>query len=74
MAALTADICAKSPVAIRTGKAMFARQRSMSLEEAYDYAGTVMACNAGWPRMPPRASMPSSRSAGPCGRGAEAFL
>jgi len=29
--ALTAEICAKSPVAIRTGKAMFARQRSMGL-------------------------------------------
>jgi enoyl-CoA hydratase/carnithine racemase len=43
--ALTASICAKSPVAIRTGKAMFSRQRSMSLEEAYAYAGNVMACN-----------------------------
>ncbi len=43
--ALTADICAKSPVAIRTGKAMFGRQRSMGLEEAYSYAGNVMACN-----------------------------
>ncbi|MBM6579538.1 enoyl-CoA hydratase [Microvirga sp. BT689] len=43
--ALTASICAKSPVAIRTGKAMFGRQRSMSLEEAYAYAGNVMACN-----------------------------
>jgi enoyl-CoA hydratase/carnithine racemase len=43
--ALTADICAKSPVAIRTGKAMFGRQRSMSLEEAYSYAGNIMACN-----------------------------
>ncbi|EIM27910.1 enoyl-CoA hydratase [Microvirga lotononidis] len=45
VAALTAEICAKSPVAIRTGKAMFGRQRSMSLEEAYAYAGDVMACN-----------------------------
>jgi enoyl-CoA hydratase/carnithine racemase len=43
--ALTAEICAKSPVAIRTGKAMFGRQRSMSLEEAYSYAGNIMACN-----------------------------
>ena len=43
--ALTASICAKSPVAIRTGKAMFGRQRSMGLEEAYSYAGNVMACN-----------------------------
>jgi enoyl-CoA hydratase/carnithine racemase len=45
VAALTASICAKSPVAIRTGKAMFGRQRSMCLEEAYSYAGNVMACN-----------------------------
>jgi enoyl-CoA hydratase/carnithine racemase len=45
VAALTADICTKSPVAIRTGKAMFSRQRSLSLEEAYAYAGDVMACN-----------------------------
>jgi enoyl-CoA hydratase/carnithine racemase len=45
VAALTEEICAKSPVAIRTGKAMFSRQRSMSLEEAYAYAGNVMACN-----------------------------
>jgi enoyl-CoA hydratase/carnithine racemase len=45
VAALTAEICAKSPVAIRTGKAMFSRQRSMGLEEAYAYAGNVMACN-----------------------------
>ncbi len=45
VAALTADICAKSPVAIRTGKAMFSRQRSMGLEEAYAFAGDVMACN-----------------------------
>jgi enoyl-CoA hydratase/carnithine racemase len=45
VAALTSDIRAKSPVAIRTGKAMFSRQRSMSLEDAYDYASDVMACN-----------------------------
>ncbi|HEY7384917.1 MAG TPA: enoyl-CoA hydratase [Beijerinckiaceae bacterium] len=45
VASLTADICAKSPVAVRTGKAMFARQRTMSLEDAYAYAGNVMACN-----------------------------
>ena len=45
VAALTASICAKSPVAIRAGKAMFGRQRSMSLEDAYAYAGNVMACN-----------------------------
>ena len=45
LAALTEQICAKSAVAIRTGKAMFSRQRSMGLEEAYAYAGNVMACN-----------------------------
>lgn len=45
VASLTGDICAKSPVAIRTGKAMFGKQRSMSLDEAYRYAGGVMACN-----------------------------
>jgi enoyl-CoA hydratase/carnithine racemase len=43
--ALADAICSKSPVAIRTGKAMFALQRSMSLEDAYAYAGQVMACN-----------------------------
>ncbi len=45
VASLTAEICAKSPVAVRTGKAMFSRQRSMSLEDAYAYAGKIMACN-----------------------------
>lgn len=45
VAALTADICAKSPVAVRTGKAMFHRQRAMGLADAYSYAGDVMACN-----------------------------
>ncbi len=45
VASLASDICSKSPVAIRTGKAMFGRQRSMGLEEAYAYAGQVMACN-----------------------------
>lgn len=45
VADLTSAICAKSPVAIRTGKAMFNRQRSLSLEDAYAYAGEVMACN-----------------------------
>ncbi len=39
------EICAKSPVAVRTGKAMFGRQRAMSLEDAYAYAGDVMAHN-----------------------------
>ena len=45
VASLAADICSKSPVAIRTGKAMFSRQRAMSLEDAYAYAGGVIACN-----------------------------
>ena len=45
VASLAAEICAKSPVAVRTGKAMFSRQRAMSLEDAYAYAGSVMACN-----------------------------
>lgn len=42
---LTASICAKSAVAVRTGKAMFARQLAMPLGEAYAYAGEIMACN-----------------------------
>ncbi|MFC4175055.1 enoyl-CoA hydratase [Microvirga sp. GCM10011540] len=45
VATLTDEICSKSPVAIRTGKAMFGQQRAMSLEEAYRYAGNIMACN-----------------------------
>jgi enoyl-CoA hydratase/carnithine racemase len=43
--ALTAAIGSKSPVAVRIGKAMFGRQRAMSLEDAYAYAGKVMAGN-----------------------------
>lgn len=43
--ALVAGICAKSPVAIRTGKAMFHRQRGMVLDAAYDYAADTMAAN-----------------------------
>ncbi|MDI5987524.1 enoyl-CoA hydratase [Halomonas sp. M4R5S39] len=42
---LTTSLCAKSRVALRTGKAMFHRQLSMPLEEAYAYAGETMACN-----------------------------
>lgn len=38
-------ILSKSPVAVRTGKAMVYRQRGMSLEEAYVYAADVMAQN-----------------------------
>jgi len=42
---LTDLICAKSGGAIRTGKRMFYRQLEMGVEEAYEYAGEVMACN-----------------------------
>ena len=43
--ALTASLCAKSAVAVRTGKAMFARQLAMPLDEAYVFASDTMACN-----------------------------
>jgi len=43
--ALAASIAAKSPVAVRTGKAMFARQLEMGLADAYAFAGETMACN-----------------------------
>lgn len=43
--ALTGEIAAKSPVAVRTGKAMFARQAALPLDQAYAYAGDVMARN-----------------------------
>lgn len=43
--ALVDVIAAKSPVAVRTGKAMYKRQASMSLSEAYEYASDVMAGN-----------------------------
>ena len=42
---LAGSILAKSAVAIRIGKGMFYKQLEMSLTEAYDYAGEVMACN-----------------------------
>ncbi|NYS61205.1 enoyl-CoA hydratase [Vreelandella salicampi] len=45
LAALTDSIRAKSAVAVRTGKAMFARQLAMPLDEAYAFAGETMACN-----------------------------
>ncbi|WP_416138727.1 enoyl-CoA hydratase [Halomonas sp. HK25] len=45
VAELTASLCAKSTVAVRTGKAMFQRQLQMPLDEAYAFAGEVMACN-----------------------------
>ena len=40
-----AAIVAKSPAAIRYGKQMFYRQRQMTLEAAYAFAGDVMARN-----------------------------
>jgi len=43
--ALTGEIAAKSPVAVRTGKAMFARQAALPLDQAYAYAAGVMAGN-----------------------------
>lgn len=43
--ALVAAICDKSPVAVRTGKAMFHRQRGMALPDAYDFAAETMARN-----------------------------
>jgi len=45
VAAKTDAILAKSPAAVRYGKAMFYRQRQMPLAEAYAYAGDVMARN-----------------------------
>lgn len=42
---LVDTICAKSPVAVRTGKAMYKRQAVMGLGDAYDYATDVMAGN-----------------------------
>jgi len=43
--ALTTAICSKSPVAVRTGKAMFHRQRGMALDAAYEFAAETMARN-----------------------------
>ncbi len=40
-----AEIVAKSPAAVRHGKTMFYRQREMTLDDAYAYAGDVMARN-----------------------------
>jgi len=41
----TDNILAKAPVAVRTGKRMFQNQLEKSLDEAYEYAADVMACN-----------------------------
>lgn len=40
-----AEIVSKSPAAVRYGKRMFYRQRELPLDEAYAYAGDVMAQN-----------------------------
>jgi enoyl-CoA hydratase/carnithine racemase len=45
VAALVASIVAKSPVAVRTGKAMFYRQLELGMAAAYDTAASVMANN-----------------------------
>ena len=42
---LAGKILAKAPVAVRTGKDMFYKQLEVGLDEAYAYAGKVMACN-----------------------------
>lgn len=42
---LVQAIKAKSAVAVRIGKEMFYKQAEMGLADAYEYAGTVMACN-----------------------------
>lgn len=42
---LTDAIVSKSAVAVAMGKEMFYKQIEMSIEEAYAYAGEVMACN-----------------------------
>lgn len=41
----TDAIISKSAVAVATGKEMFYKQIEMSMEEAYAYAGEMMACN-----------------------------
>ena len=42
---LTSAICAKSAMAVRTGKQMFYRQLEMGVDDAYRYASGVMTCN-----------------------------
>ena len=41
----TSEIASKSPASIRYGKAMFYKQQSMELSDAYKYAGDIMARN-----------------------------
>jgi enoyl-CoA hydratase/carnithine racemase len=38
-------ILAKSSVAVFTGKKMFYKQLEQNMEDAYSYAGEIMACN-----------------------------
>ena len=45
VAKLCDAICAKSAMAICTGKEMFYRQSEMGVAQAYEYASGVMACN-----------------------------
>lgn len=42
---LAQSIIAKSPVAVSTGKQMFYKQLEMGMDDAYQYAAGVMACN-----------------------------
>lgn len=42
---LAQSIIGKSAIAVRMGKGMFYKQLEMGLDEAYAYAGEVMACN-----------------------------
>ncbi|MGL1833795.1 enoyl-CoA hydratase [Rhodocyclaceae bacterium SMB388] len=42
---LAAQICAKSPLAIKMGKQMFYRQLEMGMDAAYQVAAETMACN-----------------------------
>ena len=42
---LAQKIAAKTPVAVKAGKDMFYKQIELGLEDAYAYAGEVMACN-----------------------------
>ena len=45
VATLVEGILSKSAVAIRIGKEMFYKQLEMGLDDAYDYASEMMACN-----------------------------
>jgi len=45
VAALCAQICAKSQVAVSAGKTLFYKQIEKPLSQAYELAGSAMACN-----------------------------